>query len=111
MRASGTAHSPHDGWRRPMIIGVCTIELSLPGNGSLKGKRNILKSLIARLRHDFNISVAEVGDNDLWQSAVLGVVCVSSGAGYAHGLLTRVMTWLENSHYDIEIVDYEISLL
>ena len=94
-----------------MIIGVCTIELSLPGNDSLKGKRSILKSLLARVRHEFNVSVAEVSDNDSWQSAVVGVVCVSSGADYAHGLLTRVVGWIENSHYDVEIVDYEISML
>jgi uncharacterized protein len=94
-----------------MIVGVCTIELSLPGNGSLKGKRSILKSLLARVRHEFNVSVAEVGDNDAWQSAVLGVVCVSNGADYAHGLLSRVVAWIENSHYDVEIVDYEISML
>ena len=94
-----------------MIIGVCTIELSLPTNASLKGKRSILKSLTARLRHQFNISVAEVGDNDLWQSAVLGVVCVSTGADYAHGLLTKVVDWIEDSHYDVELVNYDISLL
>lgn len=94
-----------------MIIGVCTIELSLPGNDSLKGKRSILKSILARLRHEFNVSVAEVGHNDAWRSAVLGVVCVSNGADYAHGLLTRVVGWLDASHYDIEVVDYEITML
>jgi hypothetical protein len=94
-----------------MIVGVCTIELSLPGNDSLKGKRSILKSILARLRQEFNVSVAEVGDNDHWQSAVIGVACVSNGTDYAHRLLTRVVGWLENSHYDIEVVSYEISLL
>jgi uncharacterized protein len=95
----------------PMIVGLCTIELSLPGNSSLKGKRSILKSILARLRHEFNVSVAEVGDNDFWQSAVLGVVCISNSAEYAHGLLAKVVSWLDNSHYDIEVVDYEITML
>jgi uncharacterized protein len=94
-----------------MIVGVCTVELSLPGNDSLKGKRSILKSILARLRHEFNISVAEVGDNDFWQSAVIGVVCVSNSSDYAHGLLTKVVGWLDNSHYDIEVVNYEITML
>ena len=94
-----------------MIIGICTVELSLPGVSSLKGKRGIIKSLMARLRKTFNISVAEVDNNDLWQSATLGVVCVSNRSDYAHGLLTKVVQWMETSHYDVEIIDYSIELL
>ncbi len=94
-----------------MIVGLCTIELSLPGNDSLKGKRSILKSILARLRREFNVSVAEVGDNDRWRSAVLGVVCVSNSTEYAHGLLTKVVGWLENSRYDIDVLGYEITML
>ncbi len=94
-----------------MIIGVCTIELVLPGVSSLKGKRSVLKSLSARLRKTFNVSIAEVDNNDVWQSASLGVVCVANRSDYAHGLLSNVVEWLEGSHYAIEIVDYEIELL
>jgi len=94
-----------------MVIGVCTIELVLPGVSSLKGKRSVLKSLSARLRKTFNVSIAEVDNNDVWQSASLGVVCVANRSDYAHGLLSNVVEWLEGSHYDIEIVDYEIELL
>jgi uncharacterized protein YlxP (DUF503 family) len=94
-----------------MIIGICTVELLLPGVSSLKGKRGIIKSLMARLRKTFNISVAEVDNNDLWQSATLGVVCVSNRSDYAHGLLTKVVQWMETSHYDVEIIDYSIELL
>lgn len=93
-----------------MVIGVCTIQLALPGNDSLKGKRSILKSLLARLRHEFNVSTAEVGNNDIWQSAVIGVAAVSSDADYVHGLLTRVVEWIDNSHYDIEVVGFDIEL-
>ena len=77
----------------------------------MKGKRGIIKSLMARLRKTFNISVAEVDNNDLWQSATLGVVCVSNRSDYAHGLLTKVVQWMETSHYDVEIIDYSIELL
>lgn len=94
-----------------MIVGVCTIELALPGVSSLKGKRRITKSLTARLRNAFNVSIAEVDNNDLWQSATLGVVCVSNRSDYAHGLLTKVVQWMETSHYDIEIIDYSIELI
>jgi uncharacterized protein YlxP (DUF503 family) len=59
-----------------MVIGACSLELHIPGNGSLKGKRQIIKSLVVRLRREFNVSVAEVGAQDIWQSAIIGVVCV-----------------------------------
>ena len=93
-----------------MIIGVCTIELFIPGNRSLKGKRRILKSLIARVRNEFNVSIAETGDNDAWQSATLGVACVSNDAAHTHGLLSRVVEMIERSRLDIQIVDYRIEI-
>lgn len=94
-----------------MIIGTCTIELHIPGNDSLKGKRRVIKSLIARLRREFNISIAEVDCQDVWQTAVLGVVCVSNGSHYVHGLLTRVVSWIESHRLDVELVDYRIEIL
>jgi len=94
-----------------MVIGACTLELHLPGNGSLKGKRQVIKSLMARLRKEFNVSVAEVGAQDVWQSAVIGVVCVSSDRAYVHGLLTRVARWVEESRLDCDLIDYQIEIL
>ena len=94
-----------------MVIGTCTIELRLPGNGSLKGKRRVVKSIIARVRNEFNVSIAEVDDQDLWQRATLGVACVSNDAEYAHGLLSQVVRKIENSRLDAEILDYQIELL
>jgi hypothetical protein len=87
------------------------MELRIPGSGSLKGKRQVVKSLAARLRREFNISVAEVGSQDTWQTAVIGVVCVSSDADYAHGLLTRIVHWVEESRLDCDLVDYHIEIL
>lgn len=94
-----------------MVVGVCTIYLELPGNGSLKGKRRVLKSLMAKLRREFNIAVAEVGENDVWQSAMLGVATVSNDPAYAHGLLTRVVEWIERQRLDVTLSDYEMELL
>ena len=93
-----------------MVVGVCTITLRLPGNGSLKGKRSVVKSLTARMRRQFNVSVAEVAAQDSWQTAIIGVACVSSDNRYAHGLLERALRWIEESRPDLEIVDYEIEL-
>ncbi len=94
-----------------MVIGLLTLELRLPGNGSLKGKRSVLKPLIARLRHEFNVSVSEVEAQDAWQRAVLGVACVSSSAEYVHGLLTEVAHAVESWRMDLEVVDYDIELI
>ena len=64
-----------------MTVGLCTVELYLPDGHSLKAKRQVLSSLKARLRDKFNVSVAEVGDLDLWQKAVLAIACVANEAG------------------------------
>lgn len=94
-----------------MHIGVCTIELHLAGNDSLKGKRSVLKSVINRIRNEFNVSIAEVDAQDAWQRAVLGVACVSNSAEYAHGQLERVVHWIESNRLDVELVDYQIEMM
>jgi hypothetical protein len=94
-----------------MHIGVCTIDLRLPGTGSLKGKRSIIKSIVTRVGREFNVSIAEVEAQNLWQRAVLGVACVSSSASYAHGQLERVVQWIEVNRPDVELLDYRIELL
>ncbi len=94
-----------------MHIGVCTIELRLPGNASLKGKRRVIKSIVTRVGREFNVSIAEVDAQNSWQRAVLGVSCVSNSASYAHGLLERVVQWIEDSRLDVELLGYHIELL
>jgi uncharacterized protein YlxP (DUF503 family) len=94
-----------------MHIGVCTVELRLPGNGSLKGKRSVVQSIVARVGREFNVSIAEVEAQDAWQRAVLGVTCVSAGAAYAHGLLEQVVRWIEENRPDVILVDYQIEML
>jgi hypothetical protein len=94
-----------------MHIGVCTIELRLPVNDSLKGKRSVIKSIVTRIGRQFNVSVAEVEAQNQWQRAVLGVACVSSSADYAHGQLERVVQWIETNRPDVELLAYEIEFL
>jgi hypothetical protein len=74
-----------------MIVGVCTIELHLPGVGSLKGKRQILLSLKERIKNTYNVSIAEVDGNDLWQRAVLGVACVANDGRRVNQVLDTVL--------------------
>jgi len=92
-------------------VGLLTIEIYVPGITSLKEKRGVVKPLIALLRKEFNVSVAEIEDNDQLGHAVLGVACVSASADYAHGLLTRVAESVAAWRLDAELVDYRIELL
>ena len=94
-----------------MHVGVCRIELRFPGNLSLKGKRQVLKSLTTRLSNRFNVAVAEVDGHDSWQLAVLGVCCLSNDKRHTNEVLSKVVGFVENGRFDIEILDYEIEIL
>ena len=94
-----------------MIIGACIVDLHLPGNGSLKGKRSILKPLLLRLRREFNVATAEVGYHDVWQSAQIALVSVSTDVGYLQGLLERAVRWIENNRPDLTVIDWQIEVL
>ena len=93
-----------------MVIGVCTVYLRIPANHSLKGKRQVLRSLIARVRKDFNVSIAEVDQQDSWQAATLGIACVSADSAYAHGLLSRVVEAIQSYRLDAEVIDYTMEM-
>ena len=94
-----------------MNVGVCRIELRLPENMSLKGKRRVLKSIAARVKNKFNVSVAEVGDQNLWQLATLGICCVSNNSRFTNEVLSKVVDFIVDSRFEVEILNYEIELL
>ena len=93
-----------------MIVGVCTLELEIPASHSLKDKRRVVKSLTTRVRQSFNVSIAEVDSLDAWQRATLGIVCVSSDAQYAQGLLEKVIDNIERMRMDAVIADYSVEI-
>jgi len=92
-------------------IGICKIRLRLPENQSLKGKRQVLKSITARIRNKFNVSVAEVEDQDLWQLITIGVSCVSNSGQHANEVLSHVVDFVVQSRLDAELLDYEIEII
>ena len=94
-----------------MVIGACTVELHLPGNGSLKGKRRVLKPILARLRREFNLATAEVAYQDAWQSARVALVTVANDPGRVHAVLERAVRWIETYHPEVQVVDWEIEVL
>lgn len=93
-----------------MIVGLCTIELRIPSNRSLKGKRQVIRSIKDRLRNRFNISVAEVDNLDKWQKATLGIAFVNKDKGFVEKNLSKLVDFIENLHL-AEIVDYQIEIL
>lgn len=94
-----------------MKIGVCRVRLRLHGQSSLKGKRQVVKSLVARVQNRFNVSVAEVEDHDLWQLATLGISCVSNSAAHADEVLATVVAFIRTGPFDAELLDYEIEMV
>lgn len=94
-----------------MNVGICTIKLRIPENLSLKGKRQVLKSIIARVRNKFNVSIAEVDDNDLWQLATIGISYVSNDQRHTNEVLSRVVSFIRESRFEVEVLDYEIEIL
>ena len=92
-----------------MIIAAAMITLVIPENDSLKGKRRVIKSLIERVRHKFDAAVAEVGDNDLWQKAKIGVALVGNDSQLLNTRLQQIMKFIENQ-YLAEIIDSQVEL-
>ena len=94
-----------------MNVGICKVKLRLPDNLSLKGKRQVVKSVTARLKNKFNVSVAEVEDNDLWQLATIGICFVSNDKRFTNEVLSKAVDFVVNSQGDFEMLDYEIEIL
>ena len=79
-----------------MVIGTLTVTLLVPDSRSLKDKRMVVRSVTSRVRQTFGVAVAEVGDLDTWQSAVLGIACVSGSARHADEVCQKVLAYIEN---------------
>jgi hypothetical protein len=93
-----------------MKIGCCSLRFHLHGNHSLKDKRRILRSIKDRLKNNFNISIAEIGDQDVWQNLHLGIAAVSSDGRYLEGLLRQVVESIDNMHL-AEMTDCQMQTL
>jgi len=90
-----------------VVVGLLQVELTIPSADSLKAKRMVLRSLKDRIRKNFNVSIAEVDDNDQWQSAVLAVALVSNDKRFANRVLSKVVDFIESSR-DLVVDDYQL---
>lgn len=95
-----------------MIVGVCHLDVIIPANHSLKGKRQVIKKIIDRVKNRFNISIAEVGDNELWQRSQLGMSLVGNDRKFVNSYLDRVVNFVEAmnivdiAHSELEILNF-----
>lgn len=91
-----------------MNVGVCRLKVHIPGSRSLKDKRSVVKSLIARLQKQFNLSIAEVDDHDLWQMATIGMACVSNHNYRVDEVISAAISLIERDFPAVEIVEKDI---
>ena len=92
-----------------MVVGVCRVDLHFPDGHSLKGKRQILSSLKARLGKTFNVSVAELEGQDLWQRSVLGIACIANEGRHVNRVLDQAVNMIR-SNPTLELLDAQIEL-
>ena len=95
-----------------MYVAVSSITLHISASQSLKNKRGVLRSLIARVRQRFNVAIAETGDSDRWQVAVLGLACVSNSPSHATEMLDEAVRFIEEEILGLaEVVDCQTEVL
>lgn len=94
-----------------VTVGACRITLRLPENHSLKGKRQVVKSLISRLRNKFNVSAGEVDNNDAWQITTIAIACVSNSERHADETIQTVVEFVRRERLDVELLDVRTETL
>jgi uncharacterized protein YlxP (DUF503 family) len=94
-----------------MIVGVSQITLHLPQCHSLKDKRQIIKSIMARVRQQFEVAIAEVDEQDRWQIAKLGVSCVSINSQHIDEILGHVRHYIEETRPDVIVTNTEAEIM
>jgi uncharacterized protein YlxP (DUF503 family) len=94
-----------------VAVALCHLTLRLPENQSLKGKRAVIKSIQQRLHNRFNVSVAEVDHNDVWQLAGLDIAAVANTTAHATEVVTNAVAHLQSLRLDVEIIEEQTELL
>jgi len=93
-----------------MVIGVLELDMQLFSPNSLKDKRTIIKGLISRIRNNFNVSVSEIGYQDLWQRTLVGVALITTEKSFAQRVLSKIMKFIEKER-DISLIDSKMEVL
>lgn len=94
-----------------MFVAVGTVSLYLPGVGSLKAKRTIVKSLLERIRARYNVSAAEIADHDLHGRTTMGIAAISASGDHAQHQVETVFQFIETTRPDLVWISSDIELL
>jgi uncharacterized protein YlxP (DUF503 family) len=93
-----------------MFVAVVSVDIRIGDKNSLKGKRRILRSIIDRIKNKFNVSIAEVGHNDLWQRAMIGFSIVSNSKAHVNSSADKVLNFL-HEFPDIDIIKTQLEII
>lgn len=93
-----------------MLIGVCRVTISIPESFSLKEKRKVKRSIVDRVRAKFNVSIAEVESQEIWNELVLGISMVSTESKHIYEVMSEIIKLIEEQK-EAELIDYEIDIL
>ncbi|MBI5664789.1 MAG: DUF503 domain-containing protein [Nitrospirae bacterium] len=93
-----------------MIVGLLTLDLHIFESHSLKEKRFVIKSITDRIKNKFNVSVAEVDANDLWQRSVIGIAFVSNETVMVNKVFEQIKNLVISVH-SVELLDSQMELL
>jgi uncharacterized protein YlxP (DUF503 family) len=93
-----------------MVVGVLRLTIYISESHSLKEKRGVLQRIKNRVRNEFNVSIAECGDQDLWQRTELGICQVGANRPYIEGALHAVVRFIEGLHL-AEVGDQDLEFL
>lgn len=94
-----------------MNIGVCKVNIRIPENETLKGKRQVIQSIVKRVRDKFNVAIAEVENGDKWQIATIGICYVSNDGRHANEVISKIVDYIVTSRLDVEVLDCQIELV
>ncbi|KAF0112476.1 MAG: hypothetical protein FD147_72 [Chloroflexi bacterium] len=93
---------------KSIMVSLLTIKLILPACASLKDKRSTLQPLISRIRKEFNVSISEIGLQDVWHSAWIGCVLISNDANHNSQVLNNVVQFIESHFHELQISEHHI---
>lgn len=94
-----------------MIVGVARVDLEIPENNSLKGKRSVIKPIVMKVMNKFNVHAAEVDDLDSHDTAVIGLTLCGNDQRHVNEVLSKAVDWIEHRQFEANVTDIETEFM
>jgi uncharacterized protein YlxP (DUF503 family) len=91
-----------------LIYAILVVHIQIPNSISLKDKRQVIKSIIEKIKNIFNVSVAEIEKNEVWNESVLACAHISNNKIFSETYLKKVFAYIEKSALEFIILDYSV---